>query len=408
MGTPTLGQSTAFSDTILSRQILKPDEVIHMTGDQDNTAMYRLFSMIPMETAGNSKYTWYEDEDYRATVRITTAASDSATTLVVVSGDEDILRKYDALYNLRTGEVIHVTATPTTSSIAVTRGFGSEAAAAILAGDEFAVMGNVLPELSSPVDVYNREPWTQYNYVQMMREGWKISGLAKAEQVYGPDKLTYDRQNATREFLRKIERSFLFGQRYKTGSSTATYRQTGGLQYFMTADGSRTMNVDVTGTIFTESVFNNLLVRYFNQADTSDSKVAFCGTNHFLAMSSWARDKQQIIVNNAAATEKLGTAVYDFQCSTGQILHCVPYKPWNYSGNGGLGLDDQIWILDTNKMAKFGVNGRPVDVTLTTSGTSDGNLAGIGVDGEHNELQLEVGFKLWNTENFAIISGIGA
>lgn len=406
MGTTTLTQGTSWSDSVSSRQILKPDEVIHMTGDQDNIAFYRMFAGLPVETAGNSKYEWFEDEDYSAFVTASAAAASDATTLVVTSGDEDILRAYDALYNMRTGEVVHVSATPTTTSVTITRGFGSTAAA-INSGDEFVLMGNILPEMSSPVATYSREPWKQYNYVQFMREGWKISGLAKAEQVYGPNKLQYDQQNATREFLRKIERNLLFGVRNKTGSGTATYRSSGGLKYFMTGDGSRAMTADVTGSIFSEALFNTLLVQYFNQSDMSDTKVAFCGTNHFVAMSQWARDKQQLQINQNAST-MLGTAVYDYQCSTGQILHCVPYKPWTYTGNGGLGLHDQIWILDTSKMAKFGLNGRPTDVTLTTTATNDGNLVNPGVDGEHKELQIEFGFKVWNTENFALISGISA
>ena len=404
MGEPTISAGQATSSTILSRMPLTPDTVIQMAGGDDNAPFYRLYSMLKYEDTANSKARWYEDDDFAATVTVSTAAASNATTVIIP--DYSIIVKGQTLYNKRTGEIMRVSATPTTSSVTVVRAFGTTAGAAINAGDVLVRMSVAAEEGSSPVDTYTSEPWLEYNVVQMKRYGWKVTGLAAKEQVWGVGKESYDREKAARDFMRQIQQSFLFGQYYYGSISTAIHRQSGGLEYFMHKDGSRSLNFDVTGEIFSEALFNNIMVQYFARASAGGNKIMLCGTNVFAAMSSWAREKQMIV--NDGMTAALGTTISSYLCSTGQKITLMPYEPWTHDGVRGLGMKDRAWIIDLDRMWRVGVPGRPTNVELVTTGTADGNLAGFGVDAIFKELWVEDGLKVKNTENFADISGIAA
>lgn len=130
----------------------------------------------------------------------------------------------------RTGENIIINTVVDTTSITVTRGVGTVAAAAILDDDDFYQVGNAFEESSDRPIALNIIPVRVTNLTQIFRNTWSISGSAKATSVIAGNSTDAESKSDAASFhAADIEKALFFGQKSESTRNGQPFRTMSGL-----------------------------------------------------------------------------------------------------------------------------------------------------------------------------------
>jgi len=397
-GTQAAGM-TSLDSTLSNRIQIDMSEMIKFV-EPEIYPFTRLVDQLDYADCKAEKFEFMQADDFDAFVTLSTGALAEATTLVLVTGDYPKIVKNMTLRNMRTGEISFVSATPTTTSVTILANWPTcSGGAAHLAGDKMLILGTTMEDGSTPVDVRNIEPARSYNYIEKMREGWKVSGRVEASALYGPTALEFAKKTHLREFMKQRERKLLFQTRGRVTAATSgldeSTTSTGGIRYFMDAAGSDCASRDFTGVSVTKAEFDNFLQDAFMYG--GDRKLMICGWNILRIIDGWADNKLQTV----QGAKEYGNTIKRYECTYG-ILDIMPHKAWTNE----FGMNDEAWIVQLDNMVRRGLPGRS-NMQLTTTAGSD-KLQAIGEDATRQELTVEDGLELRNIETFARAYGIGA
>jgi len=397
----TRSQGLATLTQVSGRRVYRPDEMIGLSGDTDDSPYIRLWSMLPREKNNSFKITVYRDEDFDSKVEVTAAAASGAATVVVNAYKQIVAGTL--LYCPRTAETLRVTATPSSTSVAVTRGIGTSTAAALRAGDVLIIGQTAVTEGSGPVDTYSSEPWTENNYIETRRHGYKVTRHAEIEELWGQSKLAHEEFLHMRRFKRELETSLLMGEKAATTVSSSNIYLSGGIRPLAIESGSRAQFVNWDGEMLTRGSFDARVRDYFRQKNPGGSVLGLCGENMITILNGWVQDKLQI---NDQATDTFGTAVYRYKATNGEVINFLPHNLWTNQ----FGLQDQLWFVDLDRLSISYVDERLKDVVSVTRAKdlNSQELAPEGYDYFWREWWSEGGLKLHGTENIAIHEGIAA
>jgi len=387
-------------DNVLSNRIqIDMSEMIKFV-EPEIFPFTRIVDQLDFAECKAEKFEFMQADDFDATVKLAAGGAAGATTISLVAGDFPLLVKNMTLRVLRTGETLFVAATPTTSTVTILPNWPTcSGGSATLAGDEILILGTTMEDGSSPVDVRNIEPAREYNFVEKMNEGWKVSGRVEASALYGPAALEFAKKTHLREFMKQRERKLLFQERGRVLAATSGLDESatsmGGIRYFMDAAGSNSASRDFTGEAVTKAEFDNFLQDAFFYG--GERKLMICGWNIMRIIDGWADNKLQTV----QGAKEYGNTIRRYESTYG-ILDIMPHKAWTNE----LGMNDEAWILQLDNMTRRGLPGRS-GMHLTTTGGSD-QLQAIGQDAIRQEITIEDGLELRNIETFARAYGIGA
>lgn len=221
-----------------------------------------------------------------------TDPSDGASTLVFTN--YAYLRKDFQLKNPRSGEMILITDTPTTSTVSVYRGWGDSTAKALNANEVLIFTPGAKSEgadYTTPLSVVQTE---DYNRIQQFDEDVQISDLADAVSTHfgGPGaKRNQMRVDMQRAWSIKMENGLWHGVRGNALLSGETgYRKSmKGIDAWL-ASGTNTVNVN---GLLTESLFNSLLRKLYETYADKTNISLFCSPFVFGIISQWGRGRMQ-------------------------------------------------------------------------------------------------------------------
>lgn len=196
----------------------------------------------------NPDFNWAEDDLDVRFATTSTSYNNSATSIVVTSGQGVYFAQHDLVKVPTTGEVFRVTAV-NTDTLTVVRGLGSSAAS-IGSGAELLVLGSAQPEGDTSKPAKTATESTLTNYCQIFRrsvestETWRHS-----DTFFSQSDWDYQRGKYGIEHLKDIEEAFLFGKPSKDITGSQPRRSTGGVTHFVT-----TNNTNASGQL-TETEF---------------------------------------------------------------------------------------------------------------------------------------------------------
>ena len=175
--------------------------------------LFGLTSLLKDETASNIEHGYFSKTMIFPSVTSTAGDLVGATTLTV-NAYTDIVPG-DLLLNERTGEVILVTATPTTTTLTVQRAVGTTAAAAINAADVMRTVGNAFEEGSVRPSAVAIIAQRYVNNTQIFRNSWAVTKTAAAiPQIAGSGYVSESKQDCAALHAMAIEKALFFGQKY--------------------------------------------------------------------------------------------------------------------------------------------------------------------------------------------------
>lgn len=175
--------------------------------------LFGLTSLLKDETASNIEHGYFSKTMIFPSVTSTAGDLVGATTLTV-NAYTDIVPG-DLILNERTGEVILVTATPTTTTLTVQRAVGTVVAAAINAADVMRTVGNAFEEGSVRPSAVAIIAARYVNNTQIFRNSWAVTKTAAAiPQIAGSGYVSESKQDCAALHAMAIEKALFFGQKY--------------------------------------------------------------------------------------------------------------------------------------------------------------------------------------------------
>lgn len=198
-------------------------------GYSGTAPLLALSSGMSKESAADTSFSWVEDSHISGNAEATAGALVGADTITV--DDSNIWTPNTVIMNQNTAEYMLVTEVTSLTSVKVLRGVAGTTAQAVTAGDRFQLIGTTFPEGGGKPQPVTSKGESRTNYVQIFKNGWAITGTAKAVKFHTGSQLAYNRQQALGFHLEDLERSFIFGRPYVAHVDGKQTRMSGGIAY---------------------------------------------------------------------------------------------------------------------------------------------------------------------------------
>ena len=257
-------------------------ELFTLLEPNGNAPLNALLAMGSSEGTDDPEYKNFRDELPDRKLKVNGAVSSTSTTTITIDASDD--NKFAItgaiVVNSETGEVMHVTADTTATTLTVARNIGgtshqiADDAELFIAGFAAAEGGNAPTAISFDATVAS-------NYTQIFRTAFQVSNTLNSTYLRTGDKMDEAMTKALKLHMSDIERAMFFGVKHEAnGSSAQPTRFTGGLL------NSLTNVVDVTTDFasyggstagqMTEAGFDSLLISSVFKYG-SKQKIAFVG-----------------------------------------------------------------------------------------------------------------------------------
>lgn len=177
--------------------------------------LFGLTSLLRDETASNIEHGYFSKTMIFPQLKIDNGAGyNAAATTFTVDAYADIVPG-DLVRNERTGEIMMVNTTPSTTSVTVTRAVGSVVAAAINDNDDLFTIGNAFEEGSTRPSAVAIIADRYVNNTQIFRNSWAVTKTAAAiPQIAGAGYVSESRQDCAALHAMAIEKALFFGQKF--------------------------------------------------------------------------------------------------------------------------------------------------------------------------------------------------
>ena len=358
-----------------NKRVIDMSDTINLLEPQASPLVV-LTNRLSKKSCFSPKYEWLEDEANPESVTTTTTASSGNLTIAGYA----VLREDDLIHNPATGEVMLVTATPSGTTVAVTRGWGATTGTAIASGQTLWVIGSAREEGDDSRDLLSRLADAESNYTQIFRDPYEVTNTANASKMYGGNDLAYQRKKFGIEHLRQIERAFLFGTKAETAGATHKQRSTAGCVELITTNVT-----NVGGGGLTETKFEEWLRTVFRYG--SDTRWLMASPRLISVINLWAQGKLQMVPSDKT-----------FGISVKKYL----------SGHGTLNIVNHKQLQG----ATYGYYGIALDMEMVKSRVLEGRDTKIyrdiqlpGADTMKEEYLTEIGFQLEQERRHGIIKG---
>lgn len=272
------------------------------------STLFGLMSRLKVEPAENTEFNWFERNPVRREIYSTAAdptppnapgASDTIVFAETASGGNawPYLAEGHILRNVRTGEYVKVTSTPTTNTVNVARAVNIPAgdtppsSYTVQAGDVWTIVTLGKTEGDLPVRATYEEPEVLTNYIQTFNATVELTNAFKANKLRsdaeGP--LRERRIQALERISKDIEGAFLLGvRRREVGANGGFQYYTGGIVDAINRAGLSTTNA-LNGQGATGVPLSQVL-EWMESFMTvgSDAKLALCGPKAYSVFSNFA------------------------------------------------------------------------------------------------------------------------
>ena len=273
-------------------------ELFTLLEPNGNAPLNALLAMGSSEGTDDPEYKNFRDELPDRKMKVDGAvASTSTTTITIDASDDNKFAISGAIVvNSETGEVMHVTADTTGTTLTVTRNIGGTAHQ-IADNAELFIAGFAAAEGANSPTAISFDAVVSNNYCQIFRTAFQVSNTLQSTYLRTGDKLDEAMTKALKLHMSDIERAMFFGMKHEDASTASQpVRFTGGII------NSLTNVVDVstdfasyggsTAGQMTEAGFDDLLISSVFKYG-SKQKIAFVGETVANQLQQIGKDRWQ-------------------------------------------------------------------------------------------------------------------
>jgi hypothetical protein len=205
-----------------------------------------LSSGMPEKKIGDTAWSWTEDQHISGNTTLLNSGgvNSSATSLTVA--DSNLWVVNSIILAEATSEYLLVTAV-SGNTVTVKRGLAGSTAASIAENARLQLIGNAWAEGSGKPSPVSQLGESYSNLVQIFKNGWAITGTAKAVQYQQGSKLALNKSQCGQYHAEDIERSFWFGRKGIEVIGGAEYRMTSGIDQQISLYGGQVVSANYGG-----------------------------------------------------------------------------------------------------------------------------------------------------------------
>jgi len=345
---------------------------------QPSQTPFRVFSAKQGRRKANSpKFEWMEDEfDPRwATLGLggVTGGATSEDGVIVGTNEGYYFKVGDVIWIAATNEKAWVDAfTPASHTIDITKiGAGNLAAAA--ADTKILIIGSAFEEGSGKGTEYTSQVSLPYNYTEIFKTDYGITGTAAATAMYGGQELKRLRAKKGVEHNLDVEYALMFGERdLQTGTHPRRFTR-GSISWI--EDGAQNINTAAYDTFTAESAEAYFATLFANGAYSSDQKIAFCGQDIITLFNSFALPAYRMKTGET----KYGIPIMRYISAHGEV---VLVKQPLFEGD----LTKYAVFCDMANLSYVYLNGRDTHLWA--------NIENSDIDGSEEEYLTEAGLEM--------------
>lgn len=332
-------------------------------------------------STGYYKFEYQEVDKQPRKVTIATAASSSATTLIVETNDHLKMAKNYVFMNSRTREQVVLTGDPASETLTslVARGIGG-GAAAMEAGDELLFLAPIHQEADTLGTIKSIKEDKLFNYTEIIRTPMGWSDRTANTQYYGGKDPKHVRARTAIEHRISIELRGFFGKRHtRTTSDNKLQTFTGGAEYWITSHVW-----DLNGQAINERGLVEWMEEVMALGDSgyingNGVKWLFCGNSLITEIEFFAREK----LRYQPLSNKIGMRAAQFHTTHGTLN--IMRHPQFTGALAGLG-----FVCDMRHIRYVYHMGRDTKLLQNRHARS--------FDGEQHEFLTDCGWQ-WEIQN---------
>ena len=273
-------------------------ELFTLLEPNGNAPLNAMLAMGSSEPTDDPEYKNFRDELPERKLKVNGAVASTSTTAVTIDASDDnkFAIKGAIVVNSETGEVMHVTADTTATTLTVARNIGGTSHQIADNADLF-IAGFAAQEGGTSPTAIRFDATVSSNFAQIFRTAFAVTNTMQSTYLRTGDKLDEAMTKALKLHMSDIERAMFFGQKHEANGSTAQpTRYTGGLL------NSLSNVVDITTDYasyggngagkMTEEGFDSLLISTVFKFG-SKQKIAFVGENVANHLQQYGKDRWQ-------------------------------------------------------------------------------------------------------------------
>ena len=273
-------------------------ELFTLLEPNGNAPLNAMLAMGSSEPTDDPEYKNFRDELPERKLKVNGAVASTSTTAVTIDASDEnkFAIKGAIVVNSETGEVMHVTADTTATTLTVARNIGGTSHQIADNADLF-IAGFAAQEGGTSPTAISFDATVSSNFTQIFRTAFAVTNTMQSTYLRTGDKLDEAMTKALKLHMSDIERAMFFGQKHEANGSTAQpTRYTGGLL------NSLSNVVDITTDYasyggngagkMTEEGFDSLLISTVFKFG-SKQKIAFVGENVANHLQQYGKDRWQ-------------------------------------------------------------------------------------------------------------------
>ncbi len=200
--------------TVQNLNALSFSQMITRLMPNGTAPLFGLTALLKDETASNIEHGYYSKSMVFPSVTLGAAVADGVVTTLTVVSTADIVDG-DMLMAASTQEIMLVTAVTNATTLAVQRGVGTVAAAAVSNGVVLYTVGNAFEEGSVRPAASSILPVRNVNNTQIFRNSWAVTKTAAAiPQIAGAGYVGESKSDCAMFHAQAIEKALFFSQKY--------------------------------------------------------------------------------------------------------------------------------------------------------------------------------------------------
>lgn len=340
--------------------------------------IFALTSKAKKRTVTDPEYSWWTEPDVNVRLQINKSGNhtSSDTTLIIDSSDPS---SSDQTLNRGTGtnvkagdllmvepssdnatfapEVVRVTSVNSDTSINVERGAAGTTPATIADNAYMLLIGSSYAEGGSAPRAVSRNPIKSYNYTQIFKDAYEITGTANVTKTRTGDPWSNDKGRKAFDHSRGIEWSFLFGQRSEVAASSETgkpVRTMNGIRAQIPSSRTTVFTGPATFTGSTNNFLDAVYKVFDFESPAGDERIAFCGNGALNALNKLVAMEDNVRVNFDKTVTSYGMNFREFTMPQGKLL--IRTHPL-LNIHGGI-YANSMWVLDFSAIQYVTLPGR--------------------------------------------------
>jgi hypothetical protein len=368
--------------------------------------LFGMTSMLPTETALQIEHGFFTKTMLFPGMTLGALVADGIVNVFTVTTTANLIPGM-LMRAQSTGEIVLINQILSGTTVAVTRGVGTVAAAAIANSVAMYQVGNAFEESSIRPNALQITPVRITNYTQIFRNTWALSGSAQATEVIaGESTVAENRQDCSAFHAADIEKGLIFGQKSQGTRNGQPFRTMDGLINILSnltyyPPSYSAVNLTTAGGTTNFTQLEAALDPVFNQATdpkVGNQRVLFVGGAAKKVINNIGRLNATYYIQNGATSYGLQFGSFNIARGTFNMIEHPLFNSNVDWAKYALAVD-----LSTFRVAYLG--GRK---TMKADFNQDGTPVDNGIDAVGGTLTTELTCVVKNPPANALITNLTA